>query len=301
MDKQIIIKFFIMISRNDLCFCGSNKKWKKCHFPQKGPIENPEKKYLTNYGILIKNRKQIEGIRQASKVAAIILDKLVKKAKAGITTLELDEYSIELHKKHNAFAAPLNYGHPPFPKSICTSLNEVICHGIPDNTKLKDGDILNIDVTSVVDGYYGDTSRMVMIGKVDEEKKRVVDTSYECMIESIKILKPSVKILEIGNVIEKVAEKNNCSVVYQFVGHGVGVAFHEPPQIQFNYNNNQIPLLPGMTFTIEPMINAGKKEAIIDSSDNWTARTIDNKASAQWEHTILITENGCEILTQYPN
>lgn len=289
-----------MISRNDLCFCGSNKKWKKCHYPQKAPIEDLSKKYLKNYGILIKTKKQIEKIRHACKIASIILDELVKKAQAGITTLELDNLSLELHKKYNAIPAPLNYGSPPFPKSICTSINEVICHGIPDNTKLKDGDILNIDVTSIVNGYFGDTSRMVEIGDVSEEKKRVCKASYEAMMESIKILKPNIKILEIGNKIEEVAKKYDCSVVYQFVGHGVGVAFHEPPQIQFNYNNNQIPLAPGMTFTIEPMINIGSSEAIIDEKDKWTAKTADNKASAQWEHTILITENGYEILTTYP-
>jgi methionyl aminopeptidase len=289
-----------MISRNDLCFCGSNKKWKKCHYPQKAPIEDLSKKYLKNYGILIKTKKQIEKIRHACKIASIILDELVKKAKVGITTLELDNLSLELHKKYNAIPAPLNYGSPPFPKSICTSINEVICHGIPDNTKLKDGDILNIDVTSIVNGFFGDTSRMVEIGDVSEEKKRVCKASYEAMMESIKILKPNIKILEIGNKIEEVAKKYDCSVVYQFVGHGVGVAFHEPPQIQFNYNNNQIPLAPGMTFTIEPMINIGSSEAIIDEKDKWTAKTADNKASAQWEHTILITENGYEILTTYP-
>jgi methionyl aminopeptidase len=289
-----------MISRNDLCFCGSNKKWKKCHYPQKAPIEDLSKKYLKNYGILIKTKKQIEKIRHACKIASIILDELVKKAQAGITTLELDNLSLELHKKYNAIPAPLNYGSPPFPKSICTSINEVICHGIPDNTKLKDGDILNIDVTSIVNGFFGDTSRMVEIGDVSEEKKRVCKASYEAMMESIKILKPNIKILEIGNKIEEVAKKYDCSVVYQFVGHGVGVAFHEPPQIQFNYNNNQIPLAPGMTFTIEPMINIGSSEAIIDEKDKWTAKTADNKASAQWEHTILITENGYEILTTYP-
>jgi methionyl aminopeptidase len=289
-----------MISRNDLCFCGSNKKWKKCHYPQKGFSQDLSAKYLKNYGILVKTDKQIKGIREACKIASIILDELVKKTKVGITTLELDQISLELHKKYNAIPAPLNYGHPPYPKSICTSINEVICHGIPNKTILKDGDILNIDVTSIVDGYFGDTSRMVMIGDVSEEKKRVTQASYECMMESIKILQPNIKILEIGNKIEEVAKKYNCSVVYQFVGHGVGVAFHEPPQIQFNYNNNQIPLIPGMTFTIEPMINIGSKEAIIDSSDNWTARTVDNKPSAQWEHTLLITDSGYEILTKYP-
>lgn len=285
-----------MISRNDPCWCGSGKKFKKCHYPQQSKKDLP-KSYLQNYGIIIKTKRQIEGIRRSCKLASQILDKLCKEAKAGITTLELDELANELHKKANAIPAPLNYGSPPFPKSICTSLNDVICHGIPNKTVLKDGDILNIDVTCILDGYFGDTSRMVMIGKVNEEKKNVVETSHECLMKSIEILKPGIRVYEIANVIEKIAKKRGCSVVNQFVGHGVGIAFHEPPQIPHSYNNIQIPLVPGMTFTIEPMINAGIRDAIIDSTDNWTARTKDGKPSAQWEHTLLITENGYEIIT----
>jgi methionyl aminopeptidase len=287
-----------MISRNDLCWCGSGKKFKKCHFPLENPKEDIPKSYLKDFGIIIKTKKQIDGIKKSSKLAAYILNELCLKAKEGVSTQDLDDLAFELHKKNNAIPAPLNYGHPPFPKSICTSLNEEICHGIPNKkTILKNGDILNIDVTTILDNYFGDVSRMVIIGNTSEEKKNVVETSYQCLMESIKILKPGIKIFEIGNVIEKIAEKHNCSVVNQFVGHGVGVAFHEPPQIPFSYNNIQIPFVPGMTFTIEPMINAGTKEAIIDPDNKWTARTKDGLPSAQWEHTILITENGYEILT----
>jgi len=284
-----------MISRNDPCWCGSGKKFKKCHYPQESKEVFP-KLYLQNYGIILKTKKQIEGIRSSCKLASQILDKLCEIAKPGITTLELDDYANELHKKANAIPAPLNYGSPPYPKSICTSLNDVICHGIPNKTPLKEGDILNIDVTCILDNYFGDTSRMVMIGQVNDEKKNVVETSYECLMKSIEILKPCIRVFEIGNLIEELAKNRNCSVVNQFVGHGVGIAFHEPPQIPHSYNNIQIPFVPGMTFTIEPMINAGVREAIIDP-DNWTARTKDSKPSAQWEHTILITEKGYEILT----
>lgn len=287
-----------MISRNDPCWCGSNKKWKKCHYPEQPPqvTDKYAFEYLNKYGIILKNERQIKGIKKSCALAAQILDKLCKKAKKGITTLELDEYSMKLHKEANAIPAPLGYGSPPFPKSICTSINEVICHGIPDNTVLKDGDIMNIDVTCILDGYYGDCSRMVTIGKTTPEKKKVVDTSYECMMKSIEICKPGIFIYQIGDVIEDIAAKHKCSVVYQFVGHGVGVGFHEPPQIPHNRNNLKIPLVPGMTFTIEPMINAGTREAVM-MDDHWTAKTKDLKPSAQWEHTILITENGHEILT----
>src|SRR3990167_1056376 len=288
-----------MLSRNDPCFCGSGKKWKKCHFPAV-PLTSQTQlanQYLKSYRILLKTPSQIEGIRKAGHLAAHILSEICKKAVAGVTTEELNQFAEKLHKEYGAKAAPLGYGSPPFPKSICTSLNDVICHGIPNETPLKEGDILNIDVTCILDGYFGDTSRMVMIGSVDEEKKNVVATSYECLMQSTEILTPGLKIFEIGNLIEQIAKKNHCSVVNQFVGHGVGVAFHEPPQIPHCYNNIQIPFVPGMTFTIEPMINAGVKEAVIDPKDHWTARTKDGKPSAQWEHTILITEESCEILT----
>jgi methionyl aminopeptidase len=288
-----------MISRNDLCWCGSNKKWKKCHYPDKGPINQNTlaQKYLREYEIIIKTDEQIDGIKKSSKLAAKILDSLCKAAKEGVTTNELDLLCRKLHKEAGALPAPLGYGNPPFPKSVCTSLNEVICHGIPNNIPLKEGDILNIDVTAILNGYYGDCSRMIAIGKISEEKQRVTDVSYKCLMESIKICKPTIAIFEIGNVIEEIAKKYHCSVVNQFVGHGVGILFHEQPQIPHNYNTSAIPLIPGMTFTIEPMINAGVRDAVIDKKDKWTTRTKDNKPSAQWEHTILITETGHEILT----
>lgn len=290
-----------MIGRNDPCWCGSGNKWKKCHFPALGkpkPIKPVSKEqYFKKYQIIIKNENQITGIRRSSRLAAKILDAVCQKAKAGVTTLELNDYAHQLHIEAGAIPAPLHYGHPPFPASICTSLNEVICHGIPNQIKLKEGDIVNIDVTSIVDGFYGDCSRMVAIGAVSEEKQRVIDVSYQSLMRSIAILKPGVMVSEIGNVIESYATAHGCSVVNQFVGHGVGVEFHEGPQIPHYRNNLHIPLVPGMTFTIEPMINAGVREAVIDPLDHWTARTRDGKASAQWEHTILITEEGHEILT----
>lgn len=256
-------------------------------------------RYLKEYKILLKTPEQIQGIRHACQITAKILDEVCKAAKEGVTTEELDLLSRKLHQQMHATPACLGYGQPPFPKTICTSLNEVICHGIPDKRPLQNGDILNIDVASIIEGYYGDNSRMVIIGTTSEEKKRVVDVSYQCLMRAIAVCKPGAKIYEVGQAIENYASSHGCSVVNQYVGHGVGVAFHEAPEIPHHYNQLQIELVPGMTFTIEPMINAGVREGIIDSTDQWTVRTKDGRASAQWEHTLLITETGAEILTAY--
>lgn len=291
-----------MIGRNDPCWCGSGKKWKKCHYPilPEKTGEDLKEEYLRKYQIRLKTPEQIEKIRRACQVCKDILDKTCAYAKVGMTTQELHDYAHQLIIDAKAIPAALNYGHPPFPKSICISLNEVICHGIASDRTFQEGDIANIDVAIILDGYYGDCSAMVVLGKTTEERQRVVDVAYDCLMSSIEILKPGVSLKEIGETITRVAEKSNCSVVYEFVGHGVGIDFHEAPQVQHAKNNLDIPLAPGMTFTIEPMINAGKPEGIIDSSDGWTATTVDGKASAQWEHTILITEDGHEILTTSP-
>lgn len=295
-----------MITRNDPCWCQSGKKWKNCHYPDKGTLEtktaSPDELrslYFRKHHIIIKNKEQIAGIRKACQLTSEILDKTCAMAQEGITTLELNDFAHKLHLEAGAIPAPLHYGHPPFPKSICTSLNEVICHGIPDKTKLKNGDIVNIDLSAILNGYYGDCSRMVMIGEVSPERRLVVDTAYECLMQSIEPLKPGIPLSLIGNIIETHAKAKGCSVVNQFVGHGIGIEFHEGPQVAHYRNTLDLLLVPGMTFTIEPMINAGVREAVIDPLDKWTARTRDGKASGQWEHTILITETGHEILTPW--
>lgn len=287
-----------MISRNDPCWCESGQKWKKCHYPTPPPPQSPAELYLKKYGIILKTEEQIQKITRACQVTAKILKALCEYAKEGITTQELDDLSRKLHKQEGATPAPLGYGSPPYPKSICTSLNEVICHGIPDQRPLQNGDILNIDVSSIVDGYFGDASRMVMIGNVSEEKKHVVQVSLECLERAIRLCKPGALICDIGDAIEDYAATQKCSVVNQFVGHGVGIEFHEAPEIPHHYNRINIPMAPGMIFTIEPMINIGVREGMIDPKDHWTVRTKDGKPSAQWEHTILITEKGHRILTQ---
>lgn len=291
-----------MVSRNDICWCGSGKKWKKCHFPDPGKIrvsEDVKKIYLKKYQIILKDEPQIAGIREACRLSSYILDETCKKAAAGVTTKELNDFAHSLHVEAGAIPGSLGYGYPPFPASICTSLNEVICHGIPNNVPLKDGDIINIDVALLYKGFYGDNSRMVVIGKTTPERQLVVDVAYECLMRSIKILKPGVLVSAIGETIESYANSKGCSVVHQFVAHGVGVDFHENPQVPHCRNRVDIKLVPGMTFTIEPMINAGVRDAVIDSKDGWVARTADGKASAQWEHTVLITEGGVEILTPW--
>jgi methionyl aminopeptidase len=286
-----------MITRNDPCWCGSGQKWKKCHYPRLPTDGDLAKQYLLTYGILLKPPDQIEKIRTACRITSRILDQICQAAKVGVTTLELDELSRELHKEMGAVPAPLNYGSPPYPKTICTSLNEVVCHGIPDQRALQEGDIMNIDVSCIVDGYFGDSSRMVTIGEVAEDKKRVVDVSLQCLNLAMQVCKPGNQIWQIGQAIEECAREHNCSVVNQFVGHGIGVSFHEPPEIPHHYNDVRVPFAPGMVFTIEPMINAGVRDIVLDKKDGWTVRTRDGKPSAQWEHTLLITETGHEVLT----
>ncbi len=292
-----------MISRNDPCFCGSGKKWKKCHYPEKPRLSFDERahKYLSQFDIVLKSPEQLAGIKHACEVTSSILKAVCEKAQVGVTTNELDSFVMELHKKHNATPAPLNYGDPPYPKAICTSLNDVICHGIPDDVPLKDGDILNIDVSSIVDGYFGDCSAMVCVGEVDAEKRKLVEVTKECLMKGIEVCKPGVNIYEIANAIEGHARKHGYSVVNQFVGHGVGLHFHEAPQVPHHYNRVTIPMEEGMTFTIEPMINSGKAEGYIEEDNGWIARTVDGGMSAQWEHTIHISADGVEILTPFPD
>ena len=288
-----------MIQRNDPCWCGSEKKWKKCHYPleQQKTFEELRQEYAKKYQIRIKNETEIAGIKLACQLSAKILRELLAACKEGVTTEEIDQLSLKLHADAGAIPAPLGYDSPPFPKSICTSLNEVICHGIPDNVPLKNGDILNIDTSCILNGYFGDCSEMAIIGEIDEEKQLVIDVSRQCLKRSIAILKPGVMVSEIGKVIEDYARSKKCSVVDDFVGHGVGLEFHEAPQVPHHYNNTKIPLAPGMIFTIEPMINAGVRTSVIDKENQWVARTADLKPSAQCEHTILITEEGHEVLT----
>lgn len=247
--------------------------------------------------IVIKNKPQIDGIRKSCQLAAKVLDFIEPYIVAGVSTEHLNDIIHNFIEMHGAIPAPLNY--KGFPKSTCISLNEVICHGIPDKRLLKNGDILNIDVTTILDGYYGDTSRMFSVGEISDDAKYLMETAKECLDIGIKQVKPGVRIGNIGYRIWRHAMLKNCSVCENFCGHGVGIQFHEE-DIQINHvdkANTGLLMVPGMIFTIEPMINLGRPEAVIDKKDEWTARTIDGKLSAQYEHTILVTNDGHEILT----
>jgi methionyl aminopeptidase len=250
--------------------------------------------------IIIKNEEQINGIRLSCELAADTLRLLKYQVRDGVSTEKLNEIAETFIRDHGAIPAPLNYH--GFPKAICTSLNEVICHGIPSETSiLKDGDIINIDVTTILNGYYGDTSTMFAVGEVSEEARLLMSVTQDCLAVGICQVKPEVPFYKIGESITQYAHSRGFSVVYQFCGHGTGVDFHEEPQISHAYNSRIKDLRkmkPGMIFTIEPMINQGVSEAVIDPDDKWTARTKDGRLSAQYEHTVLVTNDGVEVLTK---
>lgn len=251
--------------------------------------------------ISIKTPEEIEKMRVAGKLAADVLEMITPYVKPGVTTEELDKRCHDyIVNEQKAIPACLNYkgdGKVPFPKSICTSINHVICHGIPGPKALKNGDIMNLDVTVLKDGYHGDTSKMFLVGSPSILAKRLVTVTYDCMWIGIKMVKPGIRLGDIGHAIQQHAESNRYSVVREFCGHGIGKIFHEPPQVLHYGPAGTGPILmPGMIFTIEPMINAGSRYLKI-LPDGWTAVTKDHKLSAQWEHTILVTESGYEVLT----
>ncbi len=265
--------------------------------------------------ITIKTAAEIEKMRVAGQLAAQVLEMIEPHVKPGVTTEELDRLCHDfMVNEQGTVPAPLNYH--GFPKSICTSINHIVCHGIPatedvmiDGVRKKpavlaDGDVINIDITVIKDGYHGDTSKMFEVGEVSIENKRLCRIAQESLYLAIKKVKPGLKLGDIGSSIEKYIKtqnKNNprmkLSIVKDFCGHGIGAEFHEDPQIVHYKNSDRTPLKAGMCFTIEPMINAGKYGCDVDGEDGWTVYTVDNKNSAQWEHTLLVTETGCEVLT----
>ncbi len=244
-------------------------------------------------------KEKFEKMKVAGKLASKTLDMLTNEIKAGVSTNKIDKLGYEYIRDNGGYSAPLFYR--GFTKSLCTSLNHVICHGIPSERILDEGDILNVDVTAIVDGFYGDTSRMYSIGKISVKAQNLIDATYESLMRSINILKPGLKLGDIGHEIQTYVEARDFSVVRDFCGHGIGEKFHEPPNVlHYGKKNTGTELKPGMTFTIEPMINSGKYEVkILD--DGWTAVSKDKSLSAQFEHTVGIKDNGYEIFTESVN
>ena len=283
----------------------AKKNKKNWYIPVGQPITELDKKVLAfqDRGVLvpprtlIKTPEQIEGIRRSGVVNTGVLDLVASEIRAGMSTAEIDRLVYEYTMDHGAIPAPLNY--EGFPKSVCTSVNEVVCHGIPSEDEiLEEGDIINVDVSTILDGYYSDASRMFVIGETTPEKQRLVDVARECLEIGMKAAQPWGFVGDIGKAIAKHAHKNGFSVVRDMCGHGVGLEFHEEPEVDhYDTRRRGMLLVPGMTFTIEPMINMGTWEVFVDEEDDWTVVTEDELPSAQWEHTFVMTENGLEILS----
>ena len=285
------------IGRNDRCWCGSGKKYKSCH--EKSDEANMAEFAAKGYPIpdrsLILEPGQIDGIRKSARVSVAIMDALEDFIKEGVTTNEIDALVSKMTAEAGAIPTPLNYC--GFPKSCCTSINDVVCHGIPDDTRLKNGDIINVDVTTILDGYYSDMSRMYTIGDISDEAAKLIERTKEMMFAGIDVIKPYMPVAEIGNTIHDIADKYGYGVVRALCGHGVGLKFHSEPTVNhYRSKAKSMILVPGMVLTVEPMINAGTWDVEV-LEDEWTVVTRDGSLSAQWEHTVVVTETGVEILT----
>ena len=286
------------ISRNAPCPCGSGKKYKHCCLNNPPSTKPSDLQYAKKHRIRIKTPEQVEGIRRAGRLVIETLDLVAPHIRPGMTTDEINTMVYDFTIRHGAIPAPLNYR--GFPKSVCISINEVICHGIPGDRPFKDGDIVNVDVTSILNSYYADASKTFFVGTPGADAQKIVNVSRQCLAEGMAVVRPGNTVGDIGYAIQSYAEAQGCSVVREFVGHGVGVDFHEAPQIpHYGKPGSGVRLVPGMVFTIEPMINLGKKELVV-LDDGWTAVTKDGSLSAQFEQTLLVTESGVESLTPYP-
>ena len=287
------------MNRNDHCWCGSGLKYKKCHMNFDEKYERlKEEGYEMPSRDIIKTPEQIEGIKKSAEITKDALDLVAEKIHEGMSTEEINTIVHNYTIEKGGIPAPLNY--QGFPKSVCTSINEEVCHGIPDeNIILRSGDIINVDVSTILDGYFSDSSRMFMIGDVSEEAKKLVEVTKECLYKGIEAAKPWGFLGDIGAAIQEHAEAHGYSVVRDFGGHGIGLEFHEEPFVyHFGNKGEGMILVPGMVFTIEPMINAGGYSLFVDADNDWTAITDDGSLSAQWEHQILVTEDGVEIISK---
>jgi methionyl aminopeptidase len=303
---------------NDPCWCGSGRKYKRCHRKDEGrvlpgvvtpmrsvPADIPRPPYA-DAGVVeawdeprVKTPDVIERMRHASRVAAEILRLTGEFLRPGITTEEVDEYAHNLYIERGAYPSPLNYH--GYPKSLCTSANEVICHGIPDSRVIQDGDIMNLDITAYIGGVHGDTNATFFVGDVDPQSRELVRITEECMWKGIEAIKPGRPISDIGRAIEEHAKAHRLGVVKAFVGHGIGEQFHTDLQVLHYYDSrNSTIMRPGMTFTVEPMITLGTWQHKM-WDDDWTAVTVDGKRTAQFEHTCLVTDDGVDVLTAGPD
>lgn len=287
------------LMRNDPCWCGSKKPYCECHMDFDKKIEMYRKKFhKVPPRSIIKNEEQLQGMRESSKINIAVLDYVAENIKVGMTTQEIDEMVYEKTTAMGGIPAPLNY--EGFPKSVCTSINNVVCHGIPsENEILVEGDIINVDVSTILNGYYSDASRMFKIGNVSERAERIVRVTQECVERGLKAAKPWGHLGDIAYAINTHAKKNGYSVVEEIGGHGIGLEFHEEPFVSYvTPKGSEMVLVPGMMFTIEPMINEGTPEFYVDEDNGWTVYTDDDGLSAQVEYMVLVKEKSVEVLTK---
>lgn len=285
------------IGRNDPCWCGSGKKYKTCHMTFDEKIHHYELEgHIVPSRSILKTKEQIQGIKDSSVINVAVLDAVAKMIGPGVSTQQIDDVVHEVTVKMGGIPAPLNY--EGYPKSVCTSINEVVCHGIPSkDVILKEGDIVNVDVSTLYKGYFSDSSRMFCIGEVSEEKKKLVDVTKECMLKGLEMVKPWNFLGDMAQVINDHAKANGYSVVVEIGGHGIGLEFHEEPFVSYvTKAGTEMLMVPGMVFTIEPMVNMGKPDIYIDDDNDWEVYTEDGLPSAQWEIMVLVTEDGNEVL-----
>ena len=283
--------------RNDPCWCGSGKKYKKCHIDFDEKIEEFEGAgHIVPSHEILKNAEQIEKIKESAKINIAVLDYVAEHIKAGISTAEIDKWVYDITTKMGGVPAPLNF--EGFPKSVCTSINNEVCHGIPsEDVIIKDGDIINVDVSTNLNGYFSDSSRMFCIGNVSEENRKLVEETKNAVYEGLKQVKPWGFLGDMGQAVNDYVKSKGYSVVREVGGHGIGLEFHEDPWVSYiSKKGTEMLMVPGMIFTIEPMVNAGKPGIFVDEDNGWTIYTEDNSMSAQWEIQVLVTEDGYEII-----
>ena len=283
--------------RNDPCWCGSGKKYKKCHIDFDEKIEEFEGAgHIVPSHEILKNAEQMEKIKESARINIAVLDYVAEHIKAGISTAEIDKWVYDITTKMGGVPAPLNF--EGFPKSVCTSINNEVCHGIPsEDVIIKDGDIINVDVSTNLNGYFSDSSRMFCIGNVSEENRKLVEETKNAVYEGLKQVKPWGFLGDMGQAVNDYVKSKGYSVVREVGGHGIGLEFHEDPWVSYiSKKGTEMLMVPGMIFTIEPMVNAGKPDIFVDEDNGWTIYTEDNSMSAQWEIQVLVTEDGYEII-----